>query len=201
VEVRPPATWAPGRQVLFRYVRDGRAFWALPARVARASPNGLALWIAPGSPMRRPVPLGVPVEDLAAGRWEPVETEWFGEGVLMLRRPGTRHSLWLFWNPGWDFRGWYVNLEDWWRTVGGIDAYDHQLDVWVYPDGSWAWKDEDHLAESIERGIFTPGEAADIRAEGERVLDDWPFPTGWEQWRPDPTWPLPALPGDWDRMP
>ena len=31
-----------------------------------------------------------------------------------------------------------------------------------------------------------------------RVIEEWPFPTGWESWRPDPTWPLPAVPPGWD---
>ena len=31
-----------------------------------------------------------------------------------------------------------------------------------------------------------------VRAEAARVLEEWPFPTGWEDWRPDPSWPVPA---------
>lgn len=178
--------WSKGDVVRFRYVRDGRAFWSLPVTVATDSETELALWIAPGTTILRPDPLRVPVPVLTAGTWEPVETTWFGDGVLMLRRPDTRHSIWHFWNPDGSFRGWYVNLEDWWRTDDGVEAYDHQLDVWVYPDGAWHWKDEDDLAQSVEAGIFTAAEAAEIRREGERVLAEWPFPTGWEAWDPDP---------------
>jgi hypothetical protein len=39
-----------------------------------------------------------------------------------------------------------------------------------------------------------------VRAEGERVLAAWPFPTDWEEFRPDPTWPLPALPEGWEHV-
>jgi Protein of unknown function (DUF402) len=180
--------WSRGDVIRFRYVRDGRAFWTLPVTVARDDAAELALWIAPGSPVRRPDPLRVPIPVLAAGRWTAVETAWFGEGVLMLRRPETRHSLWHFWNGDGSFHGWYVNLEDWWRDDDGVDAYDHQLDIWVYPDGRWEWKDEDDLAESVEVGIFTAAEAVAIREEGERVVAEWPFPTGWEEWTPDPSW-------------
>ena len=35
---------------------------------------------------------------------------------------------------------------------------------------------------------------------GGRVLEEWPFPTGWEDWRPDPSWPIPQLPDGWDRV-
>jgi hypothetical protein len=32
-------------------------------------------------------------------------------------------------------------------------------------------------------------------------IEAWsiPFDEGWEHWRPDPGWPLPELPDDWDR--
>lgn len=186
-------SWKPGEQVRFRYVREDRAFWTLPATVAADEPGLLALWIAPRTPMRRPIKSKVGIPNLATGRWAVRDATWFGEGVLMLRRPETRHALWLFWDPGWAFRGWYVNLESWWRTEQGVDAQDHHLDIWVYPDGRWEWKDEDDLAEAVEIGIHTAEEAAAIRAEGERVIAEWPFPTGWEEWRPDPAWPLPTL--------
>jgi hypothetical protein len=191
-------SWTRGEVVRFRYVRDGRAFWTLPVIVAADEPDELALWIAPGVQIRRPVPRVVPVPALAAGSWEAIESSWDGPGVLMLRHPNTRHALWLFWNADGSFRGWYVNLEDWWRGADGLDAYDHQLDIWVHPDGAWEWKDEDHLAESVEVGIFTEAEASAIRSQGERVLADWPFPTGWEDWRPDPDWSVPHLGEGWD---
>jgi uncharacterized protein len=193
-------SWEPGSVIRFRYVRDGRAFWTLPVTVARDDDTEIALWVAPGSPMQRPDPPRLPVRDLAAGRWEAVDSTWYGQGILMLRRPETRHAIWLFWHLDWRFRGWYVNLEDWWRDDEGVDAYDHQLDIWVEPDGTWRWKDEDDLAESVQAGIFTAAEAAEIRAEGERLLAAWPFPTGWEDWRPDPAWPLPELPEGWDAV-
>jgi len=49
----------------------------------------------------------------------------------------------------------------------------------------------------------TPELAGEIRAEGERVarlIERWepPFSDGWEDWRPDPAWPLPVLPPGWD---
>jgi hypothetical protein len=75
---------------------------------------------------------------------------------------------------------------------------DHALDVLVEPDGTWSWKDEDDLAEAQALGVFSGEEVAAIRAEGERVLSAPPWPTGWEDWRPDPSWPGPELRQDWD---
>lgn len=71
------------------------------------------------------------------------------------------------------------------------------LDILVEPDGTWRWKDEDEFAAAIEIGRFTLDEAAAIRAEGKRVIQRiesraWPFDAGYEHWRPDPNWPIPA---------
>ena len=99
----------------------------------------------------------------------------------------------------WSFEDWYVNLQaPYVRSRLGFDTRDHQLDIVVAPEGTWRWKDEDHLALGTRLGVFTPEEAAEIRAEGEHVIADWPFPTGWEDWRPDPAWPIPQLPVGWN---
>jgi hypothetical protein len=29
------------------------------------------------------------------------------------------------------------------------------------------------------------------------LITEWPFPTGWEDWRPDPAWPVPELAAGW----
>jgi hypothetical protein len=50
--------------------------------------------------------------------------------------------------------------------------------------GTWHWEDEDDFAEAQALGVFTPAEAAAVRAEGERVIAARPWPTGLESWRP-----------------
>jgi hypothetical protein len=60
------------------------------------------------------------------------------------------------------------------------------------------WKDEDELAHAVELELFSAEEAAAIRAAGERVIAARPWPTGREDWRPDPAWALPRLPKGWD---
>jgi hypothetical protein len=90
-----------------------------------------------------------------------------------------------------------VNLQAPFRRDGpGFHTNDHELDIEVRPDGSWRWKDEDRMDDWVRRGRFTPEDVTAIRAEGERVLAEWPFPTGWEEWTPDPAWPVPELPED-----
>ena len=106
----------------------------------------------------------------------------------------------MLWDgKGCEFAGWYVNLQEpLRRSPLGFETDDLVLDIRIQPDRSWAWKDEDELEEAVRLGRFTEDEAQAIRAEGERVLEERPWPTGWEDWRPGPGWPLPRLPEGWD---
>lgn len=162
-----------------------------------------ALYVPPGTRGRRPrrafVDDPAQVQTL---RWDLVEHIWSGTHSLRLLRPGAAHCLYLFWREDdWAFAGWYVNLQSpFVRSARGFDTRDHALDVVVDPDGAWRWKDEEHLELATRMGAFTREEAAEIRAEGERVIAEWPFPTGWESWRPDPAWSAPTLPDDWAAM-
>jgi uncharacterized protein len=173
----------------------------MPTRAVATEP-GPVLWVPPGTIVGWPSVQGRPVSDVEAAErykraWDIVERPWAGDGILIVGVPGRAHSIWLFWESG-VFAGWYVNLEDRWRpTRLGFDTQDHELDIWVESDGSWRWKDEDHLELAVDAGVFSPEEAAAFRAEGERVLAEWPFPTGWEDWRADPSWPVPTAPTDW----
>ena len=165
------------------------------------SPAEPVIWVAPGTPVKWPGVDGrmireASLEERFTGPWEAVDVAWQGEGVLIVGRPARAHSIWLF--P--DSSGWYVQLEQPWRPWRlGFDTEDHALDVLAEPDGSWRWKDEDELETALRIGFFTKHQADAIREEGEAVIAEWPFPTRWEDWRPEPTWPLPTLPPDWDR--
>jgi hypothetical protein len=115
--------------------------------------------------------------------------------ALAILRPGSRHSIWLFWDPQGAFEHWYVNFE---RTLGWngacFDMVDEKLDLIVTPDGTVRWKDEDELEHAASLGLV---DAAKVRAEAERVLEASPFLTGWEEFRPEPDWPLPRFPQGW----
>ena len=67
----------------------------------------------------------------------------------------------------------------------------------MHPDGTWRWKDEDDFTEAQALGILDEVAAAEVRAEGERVVEAKPWPTGWEDWRPPPEWEPLSLPEDW----
>jgi Protein of unknown function (DUF402) len=84
------------------------------------------------------------------------------------------------------------------RSPVGFDLDDLFLDLLIEPDGSYRWLDEDELDAALAAGLISTREAGEARAEGERVLSAWPFPTGWEDFRPDPRWKPPRLPAGWD---
>ena len=113
------------------------------------------------------------------------------------RGPVARTRSIRLWRDG-AFAYWYVNFEQpLRRTPVGFDTFDEKLDLIVQPDGSYGWKDEDELEQAAALGLLDAGA---VRAEAKRVLDEWPFPTGWEDWRPDPSWPIPQLPDGWERV-
>jgi hypothetical protein len=186
--------WSSGDGVVLRELHRGRIWKARPWTVVEDRPDLLVLWIGPGAPTKLPDgEKGVPRE-----RWTLVDGT-FRSRVLRVTRPGEAHSLLHFFHHDGSFRGWYVNLErPLERTPVGFDFVDLLLDVWIEPDGSWRWLDEDELAEGVARGVLTEADAAAARAEGERVVAERPWPTGWEGFRPDPAWEVPQLPPGWD---
>ena len=107
----------------------------------------------------------------------------------------------LFHHEDGSFRGWYVNLEQpQQRTPLGFDFEDELLDIWVERGKEPELLDEDELDEAVRRGYFKAQRAAEIRAKAERILANPPWPTGWEDWQPDPGWQVPALPPGWDQL-
>jgi hypothetical protein len=180
-------TFAPGQPVVVRHVWRGNTFLVWSAITVHDDKELLALWIPPGAPCLRPkVRAELPYEQPL------VERPWHEPGVLQLWPVGAAHAVWVF------EHGWYVNLQEpFRRSTHGVDTADHLLDLVRSSEGKWRWKDEDELAEAVAHGYLSKDEASGIRAEAERVIAADPFPTGWEGWRPDQSWPMPSLPPDW----
>jgi hypothetical protein len=189
-------SWEPGDVVVWREGRGGNPFIGSPVRVIEDDERALVFYLAEGTRF------GFRQENWPWSDRHPWAEPgfWTGHGVLILHPWGRPHTIWHFWR-GDDrrFAGWYVNLQDPLVRDGmRFDSHDHELDLVVRPDHSWYWKDEEQTDEWVRRGRYTREEVAAARAEGERVLTEWPFPTGWEVWEPDPSWAVPELPADWD---
>ena len=166
----------------------------MPATVVEDRPEHTVLWLPPATTYA--------MGDDLFGDWELHEGIFeSADGQLRLTRRDARFSLHLFRHAGGSFRGWYVNLEQpQRRTSLGFDFEDELLDIWIEPGAEPRWLDEEELADAVRRGIFTAEHAAEIRETGERVLAEAPWPTGWEDWQPDPGWQVPVLPPGWDRL-
>jgi hypothetical protein len=192
----------PGDTVILRVVFRGHVRWAFPHVVVEDTPERVVLYVWPGAEGRWIArdDAGHNLERWGSGS-PPDPHVWSWNRVLKTMQPGNAYSVDLFWDDSTgEFRWWYVNLQaPFVRSSLGFDTVDHALDIVIPADGRWQWKDEDDLARCVELGLFSPAEAAEIRAEGERVIARLPelIPTGWEDWRPDPSWPVPQLPAGW----
>ena len=171
--------------------------WRIVAvRLVDERDGAFVLWHPEGAPVKRPFAGGRELRIPGDEDWTLEERPAALESLVFFR-PGARHSLWLMWRGG-VFQYWYVNFERESERRGAcFDIVDEKLDLIVAPDGTVRLKDEDELAEAAARGHL---DEADVRRELERVLADPPWPTGWEDWRPDPSWEMPALPEGWDAV-
>ena len=181
-------------EIAVRETWRGRVWRVAAARVVEERDGLLVVWSPEGVPVLRPFAgereLRIPGDE----QWALVERP-SGSEALTFVRPGARHSLSVMWRGG-RFENWYVNFERGHaRTAISFDFVDEKLDLVVEPDGTVRWKDEDELTEAARLGYV---DEAEVRAEAENVLRDPPWPTGWEDWRPDASWPVPRLPEGWD---
>jgi hypothetical protein len=150
------------------------------------------LWLPPGTPYA----IGT---DLF-GDWT-YDFRTLGRGQLRVTGPGDDFSVFLFEDHDGGLRGWYVNLEQpQVRTAHGFDYEDELLDIWVAKGAEPELLDEDELDEAVRRGFISVERGAEIRAKAERLLASPPWPTGWEDWRPEPGWQAPDLPPGWERL-
>lgn len=198
---------APGSTALLRYTDFDRkeVLQALPCLVVRDDPELVALYTPHGTPcmlsrrLDRPGPMMLGPHVIEDARWR--------RDLLRLMYPGRPFSIWLLWDVApRRFANWYVNLESPFRRTGPrFDTTDFELDIVIEPDLSFRWKDEDHFAEAIGAGLLARSTAAEIRAVGQRIIDQAigrfsPFGDGWERWMPDEGMTAPLLPAGWDRL-
>jgi len=197
--------WRPGDAIALRETWRERLFEARPATVVEDRPDRTVLFVPAGALV------AVAVDDagrqlrLPVGAWRLELRPVRSFSTLSLAWPATPYAVLFLREPDGTPRGWYVNLQTpLTRTTIGFDTVDHALDVVIDADrSSWSWKDEDELEEAVASGLFTPEDAAGFREAGERAIRrlvdrEPPFDEPWEDWRPDPSWPIPSLPPDWD---
>jgi hypothetical protein len=202
--------WASGEVVALRFRSfDGRFHAGRPVRVVSQTADLLVTFMAEGTVVSVPVLedgrglRDVPIEE----RWSHPRTStlrpWHGTELIQLFPRGRAHSVWIVRRADHSLVGWYINLESP-HVIGArrITTHDHVLDIWVPAEtGEPEWKDEDELEVAVRVGRMTEADAAAIRAEGERVWRERPWPTGWEDWLPPAEWTRPELLEGWDSAP
>jgi hypothetical protein len=199
--------WSPGDQVTWTYYTLQHSTRTVrPGTVVLDDDRGVVVWIAPGTEVLLPVlTSGAPLrragdEGMFTAPRIQSKQLWHGNGILMIALPGRPYSVWLFYKDDGSLGCYYVNLETpYERSEEGIASRDQVLDLVVLPRRDWHYKDEDELEGAERVGHFSPQEAADIRASGRQAVRDieswtYPFSAGYEQFFPDPSWPVPALP-------
>lgn len=143
------------------------------------------------------------IELLIHADWVHVDHVWEVSSLWVLR-PEEWHAVWVSWLPTGDHLGWYINLQrPFTRTAIGFESMDLMLDVVVYPDGTWRWKDADEFEQIVHRQILDSGAARRIRDEADTALrrlaaGHEPFTPEWTHWRPEPSWSVPELSPGWD---
>jgi predicted RNA-binding protein associated with RNAse of E/G family len=183
-----------GETILLRQFFRGRVWWATACLVVEDTPAQLVLWLPRGSETMRVT------GGLFDDEWDLVPAP-LRQPILRLTRGAVAHSVLHFRHPNGTHRGWYVNFEEpLRRTAQGFDFEDWLLDLWRLPNGTWRLLDEDELEEAVKRGVVSPTVASAARAEADRVIAADDFPTGWEDFAADPSWPIPRLPPDWDAL-
>ncbi|MDX6292499.1 MAG: hypothetical protein QOH50_1574 [Kribbellaceae bacterium] len=203
--------WQPGTTIQWVYEGTGRHSGkpnVRPMTVVRDDEAGLVAWLAPGTPLIKPVLTDGRETRLAGPKGMFTEDRvlkldiWRGTGILKVSPAGKPWSVWHFWGEDGTLNGWYVNLEaihrrdtDERRTT----TVDYVLDLWITPDRTVEWKDEDELEGAVATGRFSADEAERIIADGraaEKEIATWssPFADAWHEWQPNPGWRLPEAP-------
>jgi predicted RNA-binding protein associated with RNAse of E/G family len=183
-------TFQPGQEVELREVWDGRTWELRTGIVVRDHPNVIAVSTPAGSrALVATGPDGARLR-LPPDQWEMAEATIPGDRSFLAVHPvGANHSTILIRDGSGKLLRWYINLETALRrTAAGFEYTDHFLDVVAEADlSSWRWKDEDELAEAVERRLVTAAQAREYYAEGERAIA-WlqarrtPYDEAWEEW-------------------
>jgi len=195
-------SWSRGEAIVLRQVWQGHPLFAMPSVVVSDDAELLVTYLPEGAPFG-----AVPGWPGGEHPWS-ARASWEGHGPLMLRRPGDRYSIWVFWRgQRREFRCWYVNLEEpYRRSAIGIDTLDHELDLWSEDGETWHLKDEQGVKRCVADGRFDEEEAARIWADAAAFQTEYGrnepwWDLGWAHWQPPPHLATPALPEGWERVP
>ena len=191
----PPVAPGPGRGVWFGY----------PVHIVDDHDDALVSYVGPGAEF-----------GFVEGAWPTAtgehpwrsRTRWTGHGCLMVQRPNDVFAVWHFWHgPDRQFLCWYINFQaPFHRTAIGFDTQDFELDMVVFPDGRWVFKDREVLVDRVFEGQLSQGIVDHVVQLGDKIADELDagqmrWDQRWAQWTPQSTWRDADLPAQWDATP
>ena len=196
-------TWRSGETVAMRYVWRDKVHFGGPSIVVEDGARRTVLYTPMGTPVMRS-----PIDYIAGTLGAPQLQAWTMTHNLRFLEPGAGYCVSAMY-AGSDrrFLCWYIDLIEPARRVrDGFVLWDLALDIVVAPDLSWEMKDEDHFARMPAHGWITTARAAQVRQDAAQAIArietrQPPFSEDWPAWRPDPAWPIPAMPDDWATVP
>jgi len=191
--------------LLSHVYRDGSPMADFPMRVVEETSDRLVAWLAAGTEIRYWAtedgrdPRTLPLDRRFRSKMTTARRTWEGPGVLRVIFTNTVYQVIHFWTPEKRFAGWYVNFEAPSRRLGHqILTSDWQLDLWIAPDETGQWKDEDEAAAAIDAGMLSREELAASFLAGQEILDDFGAFLArvgdWREWSPPSNWTSMRLP-------
>ncbi len=195
----------PGQPIVLRQLWQGKVWEARPEIVVQDTAELRAFYKVTGTVWKDADP-DIKPSNRKHQAWSLKNVVWTFGGTLRLSVPGKGYSVIRMNNLDHSIYGWYINLEQPLRKTSiGFDYEDEILDIFISPDlSSWRWLDEDELIEAVSTGLMSKEKVAALYQDGEEALvllqSGKSIFNGWESWQPDPSWPVPVLPVNWDVM-
>jgi hypothetical protein len=171
--------WEHGDVVAWRGIYRGHIWHAVAMIVVKDSPEEMVLALLPGAER-------IAEKEYASGRkshpgrwdfkdraWELEKFHWRTNRLLILLEREKHYSTMYFWNDSCnEFLCYYVNFQlPFQRSHCGIDTLDLDLDLIIYPNLSYEWKDVEDYQKAIEKGVITPEDVQGIERVKLEVLE------------------------------
>lgn len=205
--------WKSGDVISWRGIYRGRVWHCQPTILVKDSSEEVVITLLPGTEciVEESYPKGK-----KHGRrrwhfmkedWQLAKYTWQTNRLLLIFEPEKYYSTVLFWNQASnEFLCYYINFQlPFQRNLCALDTLDLDLDLIVRPDFTYEWKDEEDYQKAIEHGIISREWIQSIEAAKPEILEKlekryYPFDGSWLNWMPDPDWPAPKLPENWDKI-
>ena len=205
--------WRSGDVIVWRGVFRNRVWHAQAVIVVKDTPEEMYVTLLPGTECVAPEGY-LDGKDSTKRRWSFKDKDWRLENyawhtnrLLILLEPDRYYSTMYFWHDeSNDLLCYYINFQlPFQRSHCGIDTLDLDLDLVIYPDFSFKWKDEDDYQKAIDHDVITPGWTQEIEIAKKEIFNkfqkrQYPFDGSWLNWMPDPDWLPPKLPENWDKI-